>query len=394
MNKPATRIAIVALIFATMLALASCGGTTASQSAAGNPSATSSTSQSGAVDATTRAEIEQAFADVRANTYKNVTFSTESKTTATGTEDGKVVQQGVTTKMKGELKHGKKKDAMHINYEMTSTTQPEKVAYEMYIKGDEIIVKQDGKLYVVGEDSQKPEDYISAIEDIVSEERIAELLDIASSCKIERGEETTITITADPKKLSDTSFVDLSSLPEGTEMATLVANYVISNDNRLKSARIMSSTAGMPTYRVNQKYSLSKYGETKMPDWPTSKDMVMQDPRIKTDKDGTMYIIGDDGNKYVIESIDDDGTVHFYGNQGSEGDGSGGYYTDTTGGGYAYGGGGGGGNGGNGGRTSGGGGGNNGGGGTTGMGEPKISGGDDNGGGGKTGMGEPGIYEE
>lgn len=381
-----------AMVFACALLAGCASGNSQQAQSAQAPSAEAASAQASPTDPQVRSEIEKALADVRAASYENVSFSMETNTSATGTDQGRIVRQTVRTTMKGELSLKKDDNAMHFFYDMRSSSQPTVVAYDMYVNKDNIFVKQNDKLYLVGEKDAKPENYISTITDIVSEKEVAKLLDAASEFKIDKGEETVITVTANASKLAESELIDSAALPAGASVATLVANYVIQLDNHLKTVRLMSSTSGTPTYRVNQTYNFSKYNETELPKWPTMQDQLAQDPRVTTDADGNMYLTADDGNKYRIESVDPDGTVHFYGNQqnmgnaGASDSGSGGYYYD--GGGTSGGGGGG---------TSGGGGGggstsdyvyDTGGGGDTGMGDPQIA--DDS----STGMGEPVIYDD
>ena len=309
----------------------SASGAQASSQDAGSSSVREPSSSAGGAaegEGAVREQIEQAFARVREATYKNVTFTRKTQTTATGTDgEGRMSQQSVTAEMKGELSLAKKNRAMHFSYLSKSSTQLGKVAYDMYVDDDALYVVQDGKLYTNGDEDATAEGYISAITDIVSEEAVTQLLDVASSCKIERADggagdgadagsgesvsgDITITITADASKVGETGLVDTSSLPEGSSIATMVASYVISPNDRLKTVRLMSSTAGTPTYRVNQTYHFSKYNKTELPEWPSMADQAVLDPRIKTDEDGRMYIVGDDGLTYYIDSIDEDGTIH------------------------------------------------------------------------------------
>ena len=382
----------LAVIVLACALLAGCdGGSAQSGSSASDEASSAASAASGEdpLDPAVRAEIEQAIAEARNSEYKNVTFGIETLTSAIGSEKGKTEKQAVQTTMDGQLAIDGKDKSMHFDYEMQSTAQPTKVAYEMFIDKDGIIVKQDGVFYG-GVQGAEPDDYLSSVTGVASEEEVGKLLDAASSYKIEHGDDTTITITADASKLAETGLIDTGSLPANSSIATLVANYVITPDKHFKAVRMMSSTSGTPTYRVNQTYNFSKYDETEMPEWPSAADRVAQDPRIKTDPDGSQYIIAEDGNKYYIDHIDEDGTVHLRADQAAQGGGGGGevyYYGD-----------GGGDGGGGGGGTSGGGGGGGGGGGTaspdtgggeTGMAEPQISGDD-----GGTGMGEPQLLDE
>ena len=391
-------VVLAAAVLAVAL-LTGCGANPQSQESqaasglAGASGASASAAAPGPLDPDVRADIEQALKAARENTYENVTFSMNLRTMAIGRDQGRVSQQVVQTTMKGELSRAKDNNAMHFAYDMRSSTQPTVIAYDMYINKDGTLVKQDGKIYVAGDDAADPKQYIDSVTGVASEEEVKQLLDAASEYKIERGDDTVITVTAKASKLADSAFVDTQSLPEGSTMATLVVSYTISADNHFKAIRMMSSTSGTPTYRVNQSYEFSKYDKTEMPEWPSLADQVAADPRVKTDDQGRMYIIGDDGNTYLIESIDPDGTVHFYAEQQPQG-GGGGYYAEPTGGGTS-GGGGGNGGGGGGGTSGGGGGGNTGGqsleydgGGSTADESPQIA--DDSG----SDIGEPVIYDD
>ena len=388
-------IRLAGLVFAAVLAcmLAGCGGSQA-QSASGSASVASSagsgaSAASGESGSSVRAEIEDVMAQVRATAYKNLTFKMHTETSVTGTNDeGRAVKQTVTTTMDGEFAKNKKKPKMHLNYENRSNTRPSKTVYEVFADSDGVLIVQDGQVYTTDPKETKTKDYTSLVTDLVSKKEIASLLDVAKDCKIEHSGEgddvvTTITITADAAKLAESDFVDTASLPEHASIASMVANYVIDSDNHLKTVRFLSSTSGTPTYRVKQTYSLSKYDKTKLPDWPSAEGQATQDSRIKTDDEGNKYIM-QDGVKYIIDSIDEDGTIHAHAEGGDGATGGGDPYVTYGGG---NGGGGGGGNGGGGGGNGGGNGGGGDGGGN--IAAPSVS----EGNGGSTDMGAPVLTE-
>ena len=298
----------MATICAIALAVTACGLAACTQA--------DGSASSGSVSATddgVRAGIEEKLSAAHATSYDNVTFAMQTETSATGTGDNdEIEQQAMTTSMNGELDKSGDKPAVHVSYEATSSTRLEKTAYDMFIDKDGMIISQAGLLFKEGLDDEALQGYASSVTAEATKEEASQLLDIASSFKMEESDgDTVITIVANADKLAESSLVDTSTLPEGASIATLVASYTIDSNNRFKAIRLMSSTTGSPTYRVDQSYRFTGYDETALPEWPDYSAFLAEQAGILTDDDGRLYMVGDDGQIYYIDSIDDDGTIHF-----------------------------------------------------------------------------------
>ena len=300
---------IAALALALALAagcLAACANETGSKA-----SATGASSAAADEATAARAEIESIVEAAAATEYTSVGFSTTTETTATATVNGQLQQQAVETSMTGELD---KTDNARVHMACTSQSSSALgvTAYDMYVDGTDLMVTQGDQIYRDDLAEGAAQTYAQSVMSVTSKEEIGKMLDVASSCKVSaEGDDTVVSITADAGKLADSGLYDTSSLPEGSTVATFVASYTIGPDNRFKSVRLMSSTTGTPTYRVSQTYKYYDYDAVTMPEWPNWEAFVARESGILTDANGRMYLVGDDGQIYYIESIGKDGTITF-----------------------------------------------------------------------------------
>lgn len=299
---------LMAIICAIALAVTACGLAACTQA-----DGSASSGSASAADDSVRASIGEKLSAARATSYGNVTFAMQTESSATGTgENNEIERQTITTSMKGELDKSGDKPALHVSYESVSNTRLEKTAYDMFIDKNGMIISQAGLLFKEEVDDEALQGYVSSVTGKAIEEEASQLLDIASSFKMEESDgDTVITIVANADKVAELSLVDTSMLPEGVSIATLVASYTIDSNNRFKAIRLMSSTTGSPTYRVDQSYRFTGYDETALPEWPDYSAFLAEQAGILTDGDGRLYMVGDDGQIYYIDSIDDDGTIHF-----------------------------------------------------------------------------------
>lgn len=306
MNKIAKTTCAIALLALLAYPLAACSGSQGSKSGAA--------SEGSPLDEGVREQIETVVAEARDAKFDNVTFDMRTETAVTSKdEEGNTQQQVTVTETKGELDRSSEKPRLHMGYESSNNLQLEKTSYDMYMDEKALFIKQGEQLYKNEIDDATLQNYATSITSVGSETEIEELLNVASSYTIEEKEsgDTVITIVADVKKIEESSIIDTSSLPEGSSVATLVASYIIGPDSRFKSIRLMSSTTGAPTYRVDQSYQFSNYDTTVMPEWPDFTAYVAQQMGIETDADGRQYIVYDDGQTYYVDHIDENGTVYF-----------------------------------------------------------------------------------
>ena len=328
MNGIAKVTCTVALFALLVCPLAACSNSKAANSA--------EAAEATQLDEGMRAEIVSMIAKAREHSFTNVTFSMKTETTASmRDEKNNLQQQIITTDMTGQLDQSGETPVMHMGYEGTSSTKLEKTTYDMYIDKTGIVVSQQGQLFKNPIDDATLQGYASSITAIGAEDELNQLLDVASSYDLQKQDngDTLITIVADVNKLAETTLVDMSSLPEGSSVATLVASYVIDPENHFKTVRLMSSTTGTPTYRVDQNYQFSNYDTTVMPEWPDLEAYYAEQVGIKTDEQGRRYMVADDGQIYYVESIDENGMIHFQMPEGAASSESGGGYSYSTGGG-------------------------------------------------------------
>lgn len=305
----------MAALFA--FALSACSNASAASS-----SAEAQENEAAEEHAVAREDVEDILHRAAETTFSNITFATKTETTATGaSSNGQQITQTIRTSMKGQLDKGGEKPKLHMSYEAQSNMELGKTTYEMFIDKDNLIVSQNEQLYVDAMTDEMLNSYADSVTSIMSADEIDSMLDMASNLKIQEGkDETTVTITIDKDKLIESEAVDESSLPETTQIATMVVSYTVDSDDRFKTVRLMSSTTGTPTYRVSQTYEFSNYDETTLPEWPDLDAYVAQQSGIKTDENGRMYIVGDDGQIYYVTEIGDDGMIYYdMGNTGAGG---------------------------------------------------------------------------
>lgn len=260
-----------------------------------------------------RESILAKLASARDASYDNATFGTKTETIVTEKDDeGQDQQQIITSTMSGEIDRSGATPRVHMSYEETTSARLEKSTYDMFIDASGMIVKEGDALYKDEIDEESLQSYAASFSEIASEESVTELLDMSSDYNMTESDgETTITITMDVNKLEETPLVDISSLPEGSSIATFIASYSLDSENRLKAVRLSSSTTGYPTYRVDQKYWFSDYDTTVLPEWPDVDAYMEEQAGIMTDEDGNKYFVDEEGVQHTIESIDPDGTVNY-----------------------------------------------------------------------------------
>jgi len=321
MPKFIRTIAFICIASLLAFALAACSNSNAASSGSntsGSSSAASgSTSQANASSSegqsTTREDVEAVLNKACESTFTNLSFATKTESTAMGTApNGQITSQSATTTMKGQLDRSASKPKMHMSTKTQSSNDIKATEYDMYIDSEGLIVTQNGQLYKDAMTDAVLNSYDASVTSAISAEEIKAVLDMASSFKMkEESGKTTVTITLDKEKLSEANMVDMSSLPKGTEIATMVVAYDINANNQFEAVRIMSSTNGNPTYRVQQTYEYSDYDTTELPAWPDMGEYAALTSGIMTDANGNMYMVGEDGQLYYVTSIGDDGTVVF-----------------------------------------------------------------------------------
>ena len=296
-------VACVACLMA--LALCSCGNSnksSASQEVAEVPE-----------HQVAREDVEKVLYKAADNTFTSVNVTTKTETSATGAaSSGQQTTQTIKTATKGQLDGTGEKPKLHMDYEAQSNMELGKTSYEMFIDKDNLIVKQKEQLYVDAMSDETLDSYAKSVTSVLSTDEIKTMLDMASDYTIQEHEgDTTVTITVDKNKLLASEMVDDSSLPTNTEIATMVISYTVDSDDRFKSVRIMSSTSGSPTYRVSQTYEFSGYDKVTLPEWPDLNAYMAEMSGIKTDENGRMYIDGEDGQRYYVTEIGDDGMIYY-----------------------------------------------------------------------------------
>lgn len=329
MSKGKTILAFACTAALALFTLGGCAGDEQPESPASSEPNTAAEEA-----AASREEVEAILNRAIEADYDSVTFSSRTDTSATGsTADGQMQTQTMRTTMRGQLDRGGETPVMHMAYEAQSNVQLGKTQYEMFIDKDNLIVSQGGQLYVDAMDPEMLDGYAQSVTAVTSAEEVSSILDMAGSLKVDQAnDDTVVTITVDRDKLAESQMVDTSSLPDSTQIATMVVNYVIDDQDRFKTVRIMSSTSGTPTYRVQQTYDFSDYDATELPEWPDLDAYVAEQSGIMTDADGRMYIVGDDGQTYYVTEIGDDGMIYYNTGADNTGYGSGGdteyYYVD------------------------------------------------------------------
>lgn len=307
MKKLATATCAIALISILACPLAGCSSPQDSNGGGGGES-----SQETQLDPAVKSEIQSLIAQAREHTFDNVTFDVTVETAVTARDDeGNMQQQVSLIERSGELDQNTDDPKMHMVYEQSSNMELGKTVYEMYIDKSGMIMMQEENLYRNASDKDTVNAQIASVTSIASETEVNDLLDVARSYEIQEqaNGDKLITIVADVDKLIANSLIDTSSLPEGSSVATLVASYVISSDNHFKTVRLMSSTSGSPTYRVDQNFKFSKYDETVMPEWPDIQKYYAKMAGFTEGADGRMYI-EDDGQMVYFDYIDDEGMIH------------------------------------------------------------------------------------
>lgn len=296
--------ALIALIVAG--ALAACSNASASSGSATESDATEE-------QVVTREDVEPILNKAAAQEFTNVAFTMKTETTATGgASNGAAQSQTVISTTTGQLDRSGEKPKLHMSYEAMSNMQLGRTTYEMFIDSSNLIVKQNEQLYVDAMTDQMLESYAASATSIIEPDEIESVLDMAASYKLTEEEgATTVSVTVDKNKLMEAAADSGAEMPENSSVATMVVSYTVGSDDRFKAVRIMSSTSGSPTYRVHQTYQYADYNTTALPEWPDLQAYVAERSGIKTDENGRMYIVDDDGQIYYVSNIGDDGMIYF-----------------------------------------------------------------------------------
>jgi len=301
--------AVAVLLLGALLALPIAGC-----SSSGNSSGASSASvQASSVSADAIKERLTAAFD---NDYTSVTFAMTATTSATGrvtnpdTNLSQTTTQSVETVMAGELVKTDSGNAMHVNYKVTSTSSFDRTEFEMWLQDGIATIVQDEIVYKEPLEGTNMDTFFESAMTVVSAEQSDKILDMATSFKMEETEDgnTVITVTADPTKLAESGLIDTSSLPEGTQISSMVMNFTIGPDDHFKTVRMMARTNGSPSYSVYQVCSYTNYDQSQIPEAPEATGGV----KIETDADGTQYFYDEDGAKYIVTEIAEDGTIYYY----------------------------------------------------------------------------------
>ncbi len=332
MRKIAQTLPLVVIALLMSCLLAACQNANAS-STAPSPEAEEEMVEGQTV---AREDVEKVLHKASEKTYGNMTFSVKNESTATGTaSNGTMQTQTIKTTMTGQLDKSGEKPRIHLSYEARSSAELGITTYEMYIDSSNLVVSQNDQLYVDAMTDAMLNSYASSITSAMTTEEIDAMLDMTTGFKMEEADgETIVSLTIDKDKLAEASASasEESSLPESTQIATMVVSYTVGTDGRFKTMRIMSSTTGSPTYRVHQTYQFSKYDETTMPEWPDLNAYVAQQSGILTDENGRMYIQDENGQIYYVTEIGDDGMIYY--DMGTTSSGTSGddttYYYDIT----------------------------------------------------------------
>lgn len=290
-------------------------------------------------------------------------------------QDGTMQSQMIKTSTIGELDQSGERPRLHMKYSAQSSMELGKVTYEMFISSENLIVNQNDQLYVDAMTDEALNSYVNSVVNVTAEEGIASMLDAAANYKIEETDgQTNVTITVDLDKAQQTAAEEADAvaetetataeteaaasgeaesasaeaasvasaeataasagsasaeaasatssdsadpasaddaMPAGTEMASIVVCYSIGEDGRFKSVRVVSSTTGTPTYHSKQTYKFTDYDTTTLPEWPDLKAYVAERSGVATDENGRMYVLGDNGERYYVSEIGDDGMIYF-----------------------------------------------------------------------------------
>lgn len=316
MRAFAKNLLLACVAAALALTLAACGGAEQAGSASTGASSTSGNASDASGQAVSREDVEPILNAAANQAFSNVTFAVETETTATLPDDKGVMQtNSATTSIKGELDRSGDAPKMHMSFVASSTVELGRTAYELFIDSDALLIKQGDELYSDTMTDDMLNSYADSVTGIITIDEIAKMLDAAASYKMSKsGDETTITVTVDVSKLpkeQEADSEDESALPDGTDLATMIASYTIGSDGRFKTVLIISSTEGASAFRMHQAYRYSGYDETTLPDWPDLQAYILEQSGIKVDENGNMYFIGDDGQTYYVSEIGDDGTVYY-----------------------------------------------------------------------------------
>ena len=309
MKTFAKKTLLVLAVGLLTFALAACGAGQA-ESASG-ASGTSGTA-AGAEQAVSREDVEPILYAAAEKQFSNVAFSMENETVATGPDkDGAMQTQTATARTVGEIDFSGDKPRAHMTYTASSTAELGRTEYELFVDSESLIVRQDDQLFTDTMTDEMLESYTGAVTSVITREEIENMLDMASGFKLQEADgETTVSITVDVSKLPEEES-DTAAASEDIEIETMVASYTIGADGRFKTVLVITSTGGTPTYRMHQTYRYSGYDETTLPDWPDLQAYILEQSGIKTDENGNMYFVAEDGQTYRITEIGDDGTIYY-----------------------------------------------------------------------------------
>ena len=281
-------------------------GATATAEAGSSAADGASSASSDAADEQARSLLETALA----KSFSSVSFDTRTEASATGVSDGQMQQQTMTETSQGELERSDVDVRMHMHNTHVSTSQLERSSYDLYLSPGELIASQNDQLFGEELTDEDLDSFVEqAIGPLVSEKALA-LVDCAYECSAKESDgKTVVSLAIDPARLPAESLANSSALPDGAAIATLVASFSIDETDRIDTVRIIGGTTGTPSYHITQTYRYFAYDETELPAWPDVQAYLAEQAGIQIDEEGRLFIVGDDGQAYYIDSINEDGSI-------------------------------------------------------------------------------------
>ena len=314
-SHPAKAIRVLASLAACILlasALVGCTqGASSSQATSSNVSPSSASAEpEGPSIEQVKSVLEQAF--IKPASSFAFSTRTESSALVSTTADGKTEteRRSVLIAATGEIDQAGEAKRSHVSYAAQSSSDQAYLQFEAFIEGDDaIIVQSDGAFRESAQEAGLDVFVERACAPYTLDEA-KRLVELSQTRTITEADGiTTISLSVDAQQAQDESLIDVSTLPAGSKLESMTVRYTLDAEGRVASVRTLCLTKGAPTCQLLVSCEYADYDTVQLPDWPELETYL----GIETAEDGTMYYTDDEGNRYIVDHVDDDGTMYYYG---------------------------------------------------------------------------------
>lgn len=308
------RRGLAVLAWAIMLTTALVLGGCTTSASSGSSSGASASSGSQAADAgPTAADAIALLSAAYDKPYASACFSTSTKASTRATTDisdqAAVSSQTVELSVQGEIDRSGDQARWHAVYRATASATGARTGFEAFVEGDDALIIQDETLF---RESAAESGLDALLEDalpLFSKEQMQRIAELSSSRTIEQKDGAHVaTMHLDGETAEKEGLINTGMLPEGSALGTITASFEVDADGHLRAIRAIAQTTTAPTCQLLLTCTMGDFDAAQLPEWPDVGAYL----GYETAEDGTMYFVDDEGRRYLVDHVDDDGTVYYY----------------------------------------------------------------------------------